>query len=82
MEFIINKNSKLDNDCHKIHLIHCSKSPTEKNIIKLGECVCPVEAIRRAKEYYENVNFCKYCCKEILSKCHIRTGKKISTRKW
>lgn len=28
--------------------------------------MCLVEAKSRAKEYYQNVNGCKYCCKEIF----------------
>lgn len=73
MNFIMNKNSKLGTDCHKIHLIGCTKKPKEENTIKLGECICPIEAIRRAKEYYKNVKFCKHCCKELLKQYKIDT---------
>lgn len=67
MDYIINKNSKLDTDCHKIHLISCKRKPQDKNIIKLEECICPMDAVIKAKECYCNVEFCKYCCKHLLS---------------
>ena len=30
--------------------------------------MCPIEAKSRAKEYFDVVNGCKYCCNEIFFK--------------
>ena len=53
---------------HKIHKENCGKRPKEDNIIYLDDCICPIEAKNRAKEYFSNVSGCKYCCKEIFYK--------------
>ena len=37
--------------------------------------MCPIDAKSRAKEYFENVNGCKYCCKEIFFKENIKLNK-------
>ena len=36
--------------------------------IDLGKCMCPIEAKSRAKDYFDVVNGCKYCCNEIFFK--------------
>ena len=68
MEYILNKNVQMDTNYHKIHTKNCKKRPSDKNTIDLKECMCPIEAKSRAKEYYSNVSGCKYCCKEIFYK--------------
>ncbi len=68
MEYIVNKNTQLSTGYHKIHTKDCKKRPKDENIIDLKECICPIEAKNRAKEYYLNVSGCKYCCKEIFYK--------------
>ncbi len=68
MDYILNKNPQMNTSYHKIHTQKCAKRPKEENVIQLGNCMCPIEAKSRAKEYYENVNGCKYCCREIFFK--------------
>lgn len=65
MEYIVNKNAQMNTGYHKIHTKECKKKPKQENIIDLNECVCPIEAKNRAKEYFQNVNGCKYCCEKI-----------------
>lgn len=74
--FILNKNGQRNTEYHKIHTKECTRRPKEENCIDLGMCICPIEAKNRAKEYYQNVNGCKYCCKEIYYKnsLHIQKG--------
>lgn len=64
--YILNKNVQMNKGYHKIHTKECKKGPKEENSIGLGNCICSIEAKSRAKEYYQNVNGCKYCCKEIF----------------
>lgn len=66
MKYILNKNIQMTTGYHKIHMKDCPKGPQEKNTIDLKECICSIEAKNRAREYYSNVNGCKYCCKEIF----------------
>lgn len=68
MKYILNKNAQFGTGCHKIHTIECTKRPREENTIDLKECICPIEAKIRAKEYYSIVSGCKYCCKQIFYK--------------
>ncbi len=67
-KYILSKNSQVKTDCHKIHRQDCTKKPKKGNYIELGECICPIEAKNRARDYYSNVTGCSYCCKEICSK--------------
>lgn len=66
MRYIVNKHGQLRSNYHKIHKEDCLKRPKEENRIDLGECMCPLEAKSRAKEYFSSVTGCKYCCKEIF----------------
>lgn len=66
--YILNKNIQMKLGTHKIHTEECKRRPKKENIIYLKECICSIEAKSRAKEYYQNVNGCKYCCKEIYYK--------------
>lgn len=65
MIYILNKYAPIKTGYHKIHTINCSKKPTIENSINLGECICPIEAKSRAKEYCSKVSGCKYCCRTI-----------------
>lgn len=67
-EYIVNKRAQTDTGYHKIHKIDCCRCPSKENTISLSKCMCPIEAKSRAKEYFEVVNGCKYCCKEIFFK--------------
>lgn len=68
MNYIVNKNAQMGTGYHKIHTTDCKKRPKRENVIDLKECMCPFEAKSRAKEYYNNVNGCKYCCKQLFYK--------------
>lgn len=66
MKYLVNRNGQLRTSYHKIHKEDCPLKPKEQNIISLGDCICPLEAKSRAKEYFANVTGCKHCCKEIF----------------
>ena len=68
MKYIVNKNAQIITGCHKIHKSDCPKKPKIENTIILGECMCPIDAKSRAKDFYEHVSGCKYCCSEIFYK--------------
>ena len=68
MEYIVNKNAQMGTEFHTIHTKECNRKPKEKNCIDLQNCMCPIEAKNRAKQYFNNVSGCKYCCKEIFYK--------------
>ncbi len=63
MEYIVNKNAQMGTGCHKIHTKECKNGPKKENRIELKECMCPLEAEKKAKKYFTIVNGCKYCCK-------------------
>ena len=68
MKYIVNKNAQIGTGYHKIHTSDCSQRPKKENAIDLGECVCLIDAKSRAKDYYQQANGCKYCCREIFYK--------------
>lgn len=68
MEYVVNQNAQIKTGYHKIHTKDCPKGPKEGNRIDLKQCICPMEAKSRAKEYFASVNGCKHCCKEIFYK--------------
>ena len=72
MKYIVSKNAQTGTGNHKIHTIDCAKRPKTENVIDLKECLCPIEAKNRAKEYYKNVNGRKYCCRQIYYKIEIK----------
>ncbi len=58
-----NKNGK-----HEVHKTSCNFLPDVENRTSLGIFENCNEAIGKAKEFYDNVDGCFYCCK----KCHTR----------
>lgn len=71
MKYIVNKNTQIVTGYHKIHTINCPKRPKQENIIDLGECMCLIDAKSRARDFFEHVNGCKCCCKEIFYKISV-----------
>lgn len=67
-KYVVNKRAQNKSGCHKIHTSTCVRAPEKNNQIELGKCMCPIEAKSRAKEYFDVVNGCKYCCNEIFFK--------------
>ncbi len=53
---------------HEVHREGCSHPPSEENRKDLGLFNNCHAAVREAKEYYNNVDGCKYCSPE----CHTR----------
>jgi hypothetical protein len=66
-QFHVNKNAQSTGE-HEVHQNGCSHQPDLKNRKALGSCVSCRGAITKAKQYYDNVDGCKYCC----SACHTR----------
>jgi len=54
------------NGDHEVHKQGCSSMPEEGNRILLGDFANCHDAVRKAKEYYSQVNGCYYCSNE----CH------------
>lgn len=63
--YILSKNTQITTGYHKIHKEECTRRPKEENTIKLGKFPCSVAAQSEARKYYNNVDGCSYCCKEI-----------------
>lgn len=72
MKYTLSKKGQIGTGCHKIHTVECKWRPSDRNAIDLKECMCPIEAMNKAKKYYSNINGCKYCCKEIYYKIEIK----------
>jgi hypothetical protein len=51
---------------HEIHVEGCYRLPDLKNRKSLGYFSNCKDALKKAKEYYENVDGCYYCCPD----CH------------
>ncbi len=65
--YYVNKNAQ-DTGEHEVHASGCSYMPNPENKIYLGSFDNCHEAVKKAKEYYSNVDGCFYCSKE----CHTR----------
>lgn len=65
MQYVLNKNAQLGTEIHKIHTINCKRRPKPENSIDLKECNCPIVAKCKARDYFNHVDGCRYCCKEI-----------------
>ncbi len=63
--YYVNKNAQSNGD-HEVHRQGCTFIPLSENRIYLGEHTRCKSAIRKAKEYYNQVNGCYYCSND----CH------------
>jgi hypothetical protein len=61
--YYVNKNAQ-DNGDHEVHIQGCEYMPRDP--IYLGRCIGCEEAVKKAKQIYNQVNGCYYCCEE----CH------------
>jgi hypothetical protein len=51
---------------HEVHTSLCGYNPPPEDCVDLGEHRTCREAILKAREYYEKVQGCYFCCRE----CH------------
>lgn len=65
--YYVNKNAQLTGE-HEVHKSTCSYLPDSSNLIQLGIFSNCADAVKKAKEYYNNVDGCYYCC----NACHKR----------
>lgn len=63
--YYVNKNTDAQGD-HEVHTYECPWLPKEENRIALGYHLNCTSAVKKAKEYYSNVNGHKHCSEE----CH------------
>jgi len=63
MRFYVNKNAQSNGD-HEVHRATCSWLPAVENRLYLGDFLTSQEAVREAREYYNHVDGCAYCCPE------------------
>lgn len=63
--YYVNKNAQSNGD-HEVHKSGCSYMPDVENRINLGDHSSCGPAVRKAKDYYTQVNGCYYCANE----CH------------
>ncbi|MBW7998050.1 MAG: hypothetical protein FVQ81_16075 [Candidatus Glassbacteria bacterium] len=66
-EYCVNKNPQPTGE-HEVHAMTCEHLPDRVNQQPLGSYSNCKEAVREAKNYYNNVDGCYYCCYE----CHTR----------
>ena len=58
--YYVNKNAQSNGD-HEVHRQDCSFLPDEENRIYLGDFTNCRDAVRKAREYYRQVDGCYYC---------------------
>ncbi|KAA3616833.1 MAG: hypothetical protein D8M58_17680 [Calditrichaeota bacterium] len=66
-KYFVNKNAQSTGE-HEIHKEGCSYLPDVQNRINLGDFSGCKAAMKKAKDYYTNVDGCYYCSIE----CHTR----------
>lgn len=67
LQYYVNKQSQSTGE-HEVHKSNCAYSPSEENRLYLGTFDNCKDAVKKAKEYYSNVDRCYYCSRE----CHTR----------
>ncbi len=65
MRYHVNKNAQSNGD-HEVHNEICSRCPDPANRIYLGDFSNCLDAVKKAREYYNQCNGCYYCSNE----CH------------
>jgi len=63
--YYVNDHAQANGD-HEVHVPSCSFFPEADNRTYLGEFSNCHAALRKAKEYYSQVDGCYYCCND----CH------------
>ena len=63
--YYVNKNAQPNGD-HEVHRADCYWLPSLENRIYLGNYSSCRDAVKKAKDYYSQVNGCYHCSKE----CH------------
>ncbi|MFW6130939.1 MAG: hypothetical protein ACOC56_07120 [Atribacterota bacterium] len=64
-KYYVNKNAQLNGD-HEVHKENCSYLPDKKNLICLGSFDNCYDAVREARNHYNQVNGCYWCA----NACH------------
>ncbi|MGL5256756.1 MAG: hypothetical protein ACRC76_06935 [Proteocatella sp.] len=65
--YYVNKNTEGNpNNNHEIHTGRCRWIPSVENRIYLGDFTSCSDAVKKAREYYNNVDGCATCCPD----CH------------
>ena len=65
MKYYVNKNAQPNGD-HEVHTSSCYFLPSIENRIYLGEFTNCKDAVKKAKEYYSQVDGCYFCS----NSCH------------
>ncbi len=66
-KYYVNRNAQPTGE-HEVHTSLCGYKPLPENSVYLGEYPSCQAAMIKAREYYENVDGCYFCCNE----CHTR----------
>lgn len=64
-KYYVNKNEQETGE-HEVHKSGCSWMPDSDNRIYLGDFTSCHGAVKKAKEYYDDVDGCYYCSND----CH------------
>ena len=67
MKYYVNKNPQTGGE-HEVHQSTCSYLPEAENRIYLGDFSNCKDAIKEAKNHYDDVDGCYYCC----NSCHTK----------
>lgn len=59
--YYVNKNAQSTGE-HEVHKSGCSYLPNAENAIGLGYFSSCSEALKKARDYYSNVDGCAFCC--------------------
>lgn len=61
MDYYVNKNAQPTGE-HEVHQASCIYLPHPNNLLYLGSFTNCADAVKKAGEYYSNVDGCYYCC--------------------
>lgn len=66
-DYYVNKITQKTGE-HEVHTGSCYRLPNTMNRIYLGNLQSSKEALKKAQEYYYDIDGCYYCCPEIHNK--------------
>lgn len=60
-KYYVNRNAQPDSGDHEVHKDGCSWMPRIENRILLGDFASCAPAVKKAKDYYNDVDGCVHC---------------------
>jgi len=62
-KYCVNRNAQPTGE-HEVHKEWCCRLPEPQNQLYLGYCLNALDALKKARNFFYDVDGCYYCCSE------------------